>query len=285
MIQQLISSYDNRDRLTAFVVSVVLAVTTAGCSNGKSSNATPAAFEFSNLRVEDIGATSAVVLFNTSLPSSCEVEYGLTQSTLDGHATDPSMTPGTLVLTHRVPLFDLPSATNIYYRARATDADLKTYFSGISSFQTETADAGLGPANVALRSAGTTIVEVSSNYGGADNASAYGADNAIDGEIATEWATNGDGNAAYVVLDFGQNRSLTTFGFRGRKMADGSSIITRVRVVAPELGSELGTFDTPNPDLTYSFDFGSPVSVRQVRIEAVESTGGNTGAAEIEFFE
>lgn len=276
----------NRRPFTAFVASLsLIAAAMTACGNGKASNATSSALEFSHLRVEDIGVTSAVVLFDTSLPSSCEVEYGLTQNNLDGHATDPSMTPGTLVLTHRVPLLSLSPATTIYYRARATDANLRSYFSDTLSLGTLSNDADAGSANVALLSAGTTIVGVSSNYGNADNASAYGANNAIDGELATEWATNGDGNAAYIVLDFGQNRTISKFTFRGRKMADGSSLMTSIRVVAPESNNELGTFDTPNPDITYSLDLSSPMTVRQMRLEAVETTGGNTGAAEIQFFE
>jgi len=257
----------------------------AGCGTGRASNAAAGNLEFANLRVQDIGATSAVVLFETSVPSTCEVQFGQSLNELNNHATDPSMTPGTLVTSHRVPLLALPPATTIYFRAMATDASLRSYYSSVSNFQTLTNNADAGLVNVALTSAGTTVVDVSSNYGNAGNASTYGADNAIDGEIATEWATNGDGSRAYIVLDFGQSRAVSHFGYRSRKMADGTSIVTQVRVVATELGQNIGVFDTPDPDIAYSFDFTSAVTVRQVRVEAVDSTGGNTGAAEIEFFE
>jgi len=67
-------------------------------------------------------------------------------------------------------------------------------------------------------------------------------------------------------------------------MADGTSIVTRLVVSAPEVNQEIGRLDIPDPDVTCSLNIASPITVRQVRVEAVESTGGNTGAAEIQFF-
>jgi hypothetical protein len=262
----------------------LLTVALGACSNAASPS-DAGAFQFVNLRVESIGTTSAVVLFDTSAPSSCEVEYGPSADALDGHATDPSMAPGTLVTTHRVPIVGLTSATTVDYRARAVDAANNSHLSDVSSFRTLSEDVDAGSSNVALLSAGTRVLEVSSNYGNGDNASAYGADNAIDGQLATEWATNGDGDAAYVVLDFGQSRVISRFGYRSRQMPDGTSIVSRVRVIAPELNRELGTFDTPDPNVTYAFDINPAVAVEQLRLEAVQTTGGNTGATEIQFFE
>ena len=46
----------------------------------------------------------------------------------------------------------------------------------------------------------------------------------------------------------------------------------------------MGPFDTPDPDQLYTFTFTSSVTARSARIEAVQTTGGNTGAKEIQFF-
>ena len=89
-----------------------------------------------------------------------------------------------------------------------------------------------------------------------------------------------DGKVATLGLDLGEATEITHFGFRSRKMTDGTSIIERVRVVFD--GVEHGPFDTPDPDQHYLFELDAPVDARLVRIEAVQTTGGNTGAKEIQ---
>ena len=46
----------------------------------------------------------------------------------------------------------------------------------------------------------------------------------------------------------------------------------------------LGPFATPDSNVEYSFEFETPVTANSVRVEAVTSTGGNTGAREIRFY-
>jgi hypothetical protein len=104
---------------------------------------------------------------------------------------------------------------------------------------------------------------------------AYEGANAIDGNLATEWATRGDGDHAWITIDLGRAAQLTGVGFRTRQMSDGSSIITAIAIVVD--GHRYGPFRT-TPGLTVI-----PLHAhgRVVRIEAVHSTGGNTGAQEI----
>jgi hypothetical protein len=271
-------------RAPALAVAGILALSTLGGLQGCSSDeaAAPQVVDFINVRVEDIGSTSAVVLFDTSAPTTCEVEYGLAEPNLDQRATDPSMTAGSLLSTHRVPLLQLTPATVYYYRARATDGSGATFFSGVSKFTT------LEPApadkNVALLASGTTITSVSSNFGGGANDSAFGANNAIDGELATEWATNGDGDGAFLELDLGQVRTLRRIAFQSRQMTDGTSIMKVIRVVV-DASTELGPYDVPDPSQLYSFELATPVSARTVRLQAVQTTGGNSGAKEFQLFE
>ena len=103
--------------------------------------------------------------------------------------------------------------------------------------------------------------------------------------MSTEWATNGDGDAASVSLDFGSDRTIEGFGFRSREMPDGSSIILAVRLIFEPGAVELGPLSAPDPKEFYRFEFEASIVARSVLIEAVETTGGNAGAKEIQFFE
>jgi hypothetical protein len=48
--------------------------------------------------------------------------------------------------------------------------------------------------------------------------------------------------------------------------------------------TELGPFEAPDPGQSYTYDLDE-VTARRIRIEAVETTSGNTGAREIQLFE
>lgn len=247
--------------------------------------------EFSALRVEEIGALRAVVRFTTSVESTCELEYGASRDRLTLRATDPDMDPlNPYSIDHQVPLEDLEPDTQVFYRARATTRSETTYFSEVDSFETQAPDSAdsttspiRGMTNIALLSAGAQISEVSSNFGGAGNGETWGADAALDGLMGTEWSSNGDGDAAFLILEWSEPQAFRALGYRSRKMADGSSIVKSVRLVL-DGGQQLGPFVTPDPDEHYVFEFDGAVVAQRVRLEAVNTTGGNTGAKEIELF-
>lgn len=239
---------------------------------------------FSNIRVEDQSGDRAVVRFDTALPTTCEASYGLAEPMLDATATDPDMEPGRLVVEHQVPLENLQPLTTYWYRARAEDERGRVHLSEVRSFTTSDGDAVLAMTNVARAAMGTTVVQTSSNWDMGANDSLFGANNVTDGDMYTEWSSNGDGDGAYILLDFGQRRSLTHFGFRSRKMRDGSSITTSVRLLFEGGAVVLGPFETPDPDHRYAFGLGQTVNAQTVRLEVVTSSGGNTGAKEIQFF-
>lgn len=274
---------------TSLYLSMSWAVLALGSMTGCQGNETNdmgVDIEFSSLRVEELGPNRAVVRFDTDVPSSCELQYGLAMATLDMTATDPNMSPGELALVHEVALEDLTPDTTYYFRAKAMDGDLRTFYSDIIEFKTPSGDDPTAfMTNVALVAEGTTVVDVSSNWGGGNNDSSFGIHNALDGNQATEWSSNGDGDNAYVVLDFGQDRTITHFAYRSRMMTDGSSIVKRVQVIVDGGEAVLGPFDTPDHTLRYVFELAEPVTARQVRVEAVDTTGGNTGAKEIQFFQ
>ncbi len=65
-------------------------------------------------------------------------------------------------------------------------------------------------------------------------------------------------------------------------MTDGTSIVTRIRFVLDD-ETVVGPFDTPDHATLYRFPIPE-TDARRVRFEAVASTGGNTGALEIQLY-
>lgn len=239
--------------------------------------------EFINVRVEDLGAYRAVVRFDTSVPTTCEAAFGISESSLDRTATDPNMEPGTFPTTHEVPLEDLMPETTYYVVARAETEGGEAADSAVLVFTTTTGAAVDSLLNVAELSAGTTVTAVSSNYGGGANDSGYGANRALDGQMSTEWSSNGDGDGAFIEIDLGAARSLSVIGFRSRMMSDGTSIIEEFRLIV-DGSTTLGPFLAPDPDIRYLFELDAPVSAQTVRLEAVMTSGGNTGIKELQLF-
>ncbi len=140
------------------------------------------------------------------------------------------------------------------------------YRSRLYSFTTPDAPA----STVADLAVGSRVVEVSSEYS-AD----YSATNAIDGDPTTEWSSNGDGDAAFMTLDLGRSVDVTALAFLSRQMGDGSAITRTFTVTAD--GSVLGPFAASQV---------VPVSLtaQTLRFDVATSTGGNTGASEIQVF-
>ena len=220
---------------------------------------------FDNLRVENITDESAVIRFTTSIGTTCEVEYGFSEGSLDKTRTDPMMGPDSLSTVHTVTLDGLTAETMYYYRARAVTESGTVYYSDVNTFTTLPATVTAAYANIALAEAGTTVKSVSSNYGGGSNDTAYGANNAIDGKLSTEWSSFGDGDEAYIELDLGQMRDIARFGFQSRKMQDGSSIIKSFTLVFDNQKTS-GPYETNDPDSLYVFDIVPSIKSRTVRL-------------------
>ncbi len=125
--------------------------------------------------------------------------------------------------------------------------------------------------NIAL---GAPIIDVSSEYS-AD----YAAANVVDGDPTTEWATDGDGDDAHVVVDLGREADIRGVGFWTRAMSDGTSVTTAFTVTV-DGGETFGPFEAGS-GLTVA-EFGARGIT--VRVDVHTSTGGNTGAVEIEVY-
>lgn len=257
------------------VAAVSLAL--AGCGGSGRSGATESVRDF---RVIEVGKTrlkiaadgrSAVVQVQTDPPTVCAIAYGRTGS-LGLIANDPNM-GGTAISRHVVALPGLTPNTTYRYRLTATDAQGRVFQTRLTSFTTTLSKASALGRDVAV---GAKIVAVSSQW-----SSAYRAVNAVDGDLSTEWSSAGDGDRAFITIDLGTRRNITGVGFRTREMSDGSAI-TRTFAVVVDGGKRYGPFPAGNRlDLRLA---RVSFTGRRLRFEVVTSTGGNTGAAEIQVF-
>ncbi len=230
----------------------------------------------------DIQADSVTVKIETRIPVVCAVAYGTT--TAYGQlATDTDMVGGGHQDHHPV-LKGLKPDTLYHIRLQGVGPDGTLYVSDNLTFRTPSASTVVQPSkpqgkNVALISSGARIKGVSSNFGG-DLNSAYGANKAIDGDLNTEWSSNGDGDKAWIEIDLGKEYAITSIGFRTRTMGT-SAQIERFQVITDQ-GEKLGPFDLPDARSVYYFPIST--TARILRFEVLKSSGGNTGAAEIEVY-
>ncbi|OGO35282.1 MAG: hypothetical protein A2Z03_11735 [Chloroflexi bacterium RBG_16_56_8] len=231
----------------------------------------------------DVQADSATVRIETRIPVACAAAYGTT--TAYGQiATDTDMAGGGHREHHPV-LTGLKPDTVYQVRLQGVGPDGTLYVSDNLTFRTPSTSANRQPAkpqgkNVALLSAGARIKAVSSNYGGGDANSTYGANKAIDGDLNTEWSSNGDGDRAWIEIDLGKEYPLSSIGFRTRTMGT-SAQIERLQVITDK-GENLGPFDLPDAKSVYYFPVAA--TARTLRFQVIKSSGGNTGAAAIEVY-
>jgi hypothetical protein len=215
---------------------------------------------------------SAVVRVQTDPPTVCAIAYGRTAS-LGSIANDPSM-GGTAISRHVVVLGGLQPNTTYRYRLTATDAQGRVFQTPeLATFTTKASKQAALGRDVALHA---KVVAVSSQY-----SSDYRAANAFDGDLSTEWSSAGDGNRAFVTIDLGRREQISGVSFRTREMSDGSAI-TRTFAVVVDGGRRYGPF--PAGDRVDPRTAAVSFSARRLRFEVVRSTGGNTGAAEIQVF-
>jgi hypothetical protein len=187
---------------------------------------------------------------------------------------------GTGIIRHDVLLPGAEPGKTYYYRVQGSGSDGTLYQSELSTFTLPEAEAASSTEmmvdrgiNLALAA---TVTDVSSEF-----SDAWAARNAIDGDLASEWASRTDGSDAYLVIDLGSAQDVGGVEFVTRSMLDGTAITTEFTVTVDN--SEVfgpfqaGTPATPNfaELLTSGTVFGFDVS---------DSTGGNTGAIEINIF-
>lgn len=216
----------------------------------------------------DPSGTSVTLRLQTKIDLACSVVYGRTTQ-FGSIATDLDMAGGGHS-NHNPLLVDLTPGATYVYRLQGTDARGNVYVSEPGQFTTPGGDGSATPTNLSLDA---TVIETSSDF-----SESFAGANAIDGSLATEWSSRSDGNDAYIVIDLGGTADITGIGFRTREMSDGTSITNQFTVSVD--GTEYGPFDA---GIGMSFAEFSATG-QTVRVSLVDTTGGNTGAVEIEIY-
>jgi hypothetical protein len=261
--------------LTAWTALVVVGL--AACSSTSDPPAPAAAvlaaegvFEAAPVIAVDPSGTSATLSVSTDLEMACAVVFGRSEELGDGITTDADMGGGAHT-SHAAVMTDLEPDTLYYYRVQGSGSDGRLYRSDLKTFRTAAAvpSHALGP-NVALDA---LVTHTSSEY-----SPAFAAANAVDGNSSTEWSTRGDGNDASLTLDLGQATDVVGFGYRSRSMSDGTAVVNSYTVTVD--GSVLGPFPAGAGLVVSAAAFRGQV----LTFDAVTSSGGNTGATEIEVY-
>ena len=259
----------------AWAVVAALCVVLAACGASAAAKGTAGIRPFSLVQVGKThlhlaaDGRSATVQVETNPPTVCAIPYGKTAS-LGSIATDPNM-GGTAISEHTVVLSGLTPGTTYRYKLTAIDAQGIVFQTrGLATFTTPH-EAVAHQRDVAI---GAKVVAVSSQY-----SYAYRAANAVDGNLSTQWSSDGDGNRAFITIQLEREYKITGVAFITREMSDGSAI-TKTFAVVVDGHRRYGPFraGTPTDPRVARVSF----TARTLRFEVVTSTGGNTGAAEVE---
>jgi hypothetical protein len=231
--------------------------------------------------IVDINPRSATLLAESSIDLVCAVAYGLTAE-YGQIATDLDMARGGHSDHHPV-MTDLEPDTMYHYRLGGMGPDGTVYRSADLTFRTPPDDGDQqqsSGANVALSNQGTTVVGVSSNFGGGGDDGTWGAVNVIDGDLNTQWSSAGDGTDAWIELQLAVRTHVTSIGFWTRTMGTSAQIFSFQ--VITDLGETYGPFELDDAAAVHYFDVD--LIAERLRFEAIDTSGGNTGAVEIEVY-
>lgn len=221
----------------------------------------------------DVSGTFATLELTTTVDVVCSVAYG-PDETFGMIATDDDMAGGGH-RDHRPTLDGLAPETTYSFVLQGADAGGTLYRSEVMEFTTPTA----APAQTPGRNMATdgTVVDVSSEF-----SAAFAAANAIDGDRSTAWSSDGDGDDAFVTIDLGRQVEIVGAGFLTRSMGDGSATTTSYTVTVDPDGAaeQFGPFEVGDGLSVAEFT----TTGRVVRFDAEATTGGNTGAVEVEVY-
>lgn len=226
----------------------------------------------------DIGPNTAALRVETSLPTVCAVVYGTTPE-YGQMATDTDMAGGAHSDHHPL-LAGLTPDTLYYARLQGVGPDGTLYRSEEYTFRTAPAPTASGEPNLALPANGARLVGVSSNFGGGSESDPWGALSAFDADGATAWSSDSDGDEAWIEIELAGVTRVTQIGFWTRTM--GSSAQIQSFQIVSDAGETVGPFNLTDASQGYYFD--TDFTASRLRFEVVASTGGNTGAVEIEVY-
>jgi len=214
----------------------------------------------------------------TTEPMICAIVWGETESL--GNFNNSLDMNGTGIVEHNVFLPGAEPGGTYFYRVQGTTADGTLFSSELATLTLPESDAAAVPMDQAAHgdnlALGAAVIEASSEF-----SASWGAVNAVDGDMATEWSTRGDGDDGFITIDLGAESDVAGIEFLTRTMADGTATTSTFWVVV-DGGDRLGPFQAGNPaDPNFQ---AAEFSGRVLTFEIDSSTGGNTGAIEIRVF-
>ena len=261
------------------------------CSNGAATGATTAQVidplaQFDAMVVNgptlEIGSTSVSVRATTRENTVCAVSYGTTTD-YGRIATDDSMDVGGHKDHHPV-LIGLEPDTLYHYSFGGIGPDGRVFRSPDFTFRTLPADAGAVPKpegeNLAALERGARVLAASSNFGGGDFSGRWGGNSAFDGDLTTQWSSDGDGDGAWIQIELAAETHVTSLGFWTRTMGESAQIFSFQ--VETDRGEVAGPF--PLSDASSVHFFETDLTARSLKFQALETSGGNTGAVEIQVY-
>ena len=213
----------------------------------------------------------------TTEPMICSIAWGPTEAF--GNQNNSLAMNGTGIIDHDVLLPGAEAGETYFFQVQGSTADGQLFQSELSTFTLPAAEAAgedMGDAHGENLALGATVVEVSSEF-----SAAWAAENAIDDDLATEWATAGSGDDAFLTIDLGSAMEIAGVEFLTRSMADGSAIANGYFVIVDD-GDRFGPFPAGNPASPELAEVSFNGQI--IRFELDTSTGGNTGAIEVRVF-
>jgi hypothetical protein len=213
----------------------------------------------------------------TTEPMICTIVWGETDEF--GNFNNSLAMNGTGIIDHDVILPGAEAGKTYSFRVQGSTADGTQYRSETGTFTIPEAEGGgeademaVHGANLAL---GATITDFSSIFG-----PGWEAENAIDDDTNTEWATAGDGDSGFIVLDLGSSQDVVGVEFLTRSMLDGTATTEMYTVTVGD--QTFGPFPAGNPANPRFTEV--EFTGQEVRFDVETSTGGNVGAIEVRVF-
>jgi hypothetical protein len=229
--------------------------------------------------VSEITHQDAVLRFRSAIPLACSVVYGETAA-FGQVAVDQDMDGGAHQNHHPL-MANLRPDTTYHFRVQGVAADGRVFVGETQTFRTGEAPRNTR-MNIASLQAGARIAAVSSNWSNQTNDGSFGANSAIDGQRGSAWSSNGDGDDAFIVIDLPKRARIGEVEVWTRSMSDGTAQ-TFTFTLTTDDGRTLGPFALP--DASKPYRFAVDVAAKTLRLDVVESSGGNTGLIEFAAYE
>jgi len=278
--RQLMSLTKRRTKVLMVFASIALIAAACGSASTDSE-----VRDFSEIQMDDFVFTVdangvAKMTVTTDVEAACSIAWGEDDSLGFLH-TDLDMSGGAHQ-KHEVILEGAVPGETYSFRVQGSTPDGTLFQSALSTFtlpELPEGDSSIGDGdetsgtNVAQ---GATVLEVSSIF-----SDSWAGENALDGDMTTEWATSDSGDDAFLEIDLGSPQDIIGVEFITRSMSDGTAVTTEYTVTV-DGGDTFGPF--PAGDPSDSMFSEAEFTGQILRFEVAASTGGNTGAIEVRAF-